>query len=820
MRSLPLSSDINEVFYQALFDLANDGISLIQGERFLLCNHRLLEMIGRNIEQVIDHSPWDISPPRQPDGQDSRSKALEYIRRGYSGEHQVFDWVHTRGDGSTIDIEVSLALITDLKEPALLCHWRDISRRKQAENALLKSESLYRSIVEDQTDFIVRWLPDGTRTFVSDSYCRYFAATKEELLGSSFFPLISPEYLDYIREKIKSITPSHPVAQDKHLVITPSGESRWHYWIDRGFFDEEGNIIELQSVGRDIHDHKMAQAAINASEEKFSKAFRCSPEAMMITRIADGKIIEANDGFERNFGYSIDEAIGRTSTELDLWVDPEQRSMLVEVLQKNGSVHDVGVDVRIKSGEIRQCIFSAETIQIDNETCIVSNARDVTDTNNALAALKHQALHDSLTGLPNRNWLKTRLENLLKHKKSASGGFALILLDLDRFKETNNTLGHYTGDKLLKQIGPRLQPLMEYVNGELMRLGGDEFLILLNGVGDREDVSAIATDVLKALEQPFYIEGMRLEFSASLGISIYPENGKTSESLLRCADVAMYQAKENTGGFAFYQAEKDRHSPRRLALMSELRSAITDNQLCLHYQPKIDLHKQSLNGFEALVRWQHPVHGLIPPVQFVPFAEMGESIRPLTYWVIEEAIKQCAGLHARGIKTNMAVNLSTRNLLDTGCKDWLERLLNRYKFEPSFLELEITESALINDPDRAVENLRLIQSTGVQLSIDDFGTGYSSMSYLKRMPIHSLKIDMSFVRQMLESEQDAVIVKSTTNLAHNLGLSVVAEGVEDNETLEKLHEIGCDKAQGYFIGKPMPIDQVLEWVEDSPWGSE
>ncbi len=422
MRSLPLSSDINEVFYQALFDLANDGISLIQGERFLLCNHRLLEMIGRNIEQVIDHSPWDISPPRQPDGQDSRSKALEYIRRGYSGEHQVFDWVHTRGDGSTIDIEVSLALITDLKEPALLCHWRDISRRKQAENALLKSESLYRSIVEDQTDFIVRWLPDGTRTFVSDSYCRYFAATKEELLGSSFFPLISPEYLDYIREKIKSITPSHPVAQDKHLVITPSGESRWHYWIDRGFFDEEGNIIELQSVGRDIHDHKMAQAAINASEEKFSKAFRCSPEAMMITRIADGKIIEANDGFERNFGYSIDEAIGRTSTELDLWVDPEQRSMLVEVLQKNGSVHDVGVDVRIKSGEIRQCIFSAETIQIDNETCIVSNARDVTDTNNALAALKHQALHDSLTGLPNRNWLKTRLENLLKHKKSAAGG--------------------------------------------------------------------------------------------------------------------------------------------------------------------------------------------------------------------------------------------------------------------------------------------------------------------------------------------------------------------------------------------------------------
>src|SRR5690606_7322965 len=289
---------------------------------------------------------------------------------------------------------------------------------------------------------------------------------------------------------------------------------------------------------------------------------------------------------------------------------------------------------------------------------------------------------------------------------------------------------------------------------------------------------------------------------------LFPEHGQDSNTLMRCADIAMYLAKRDRLGWALYRPELDEHSPRRLALITDLGPAMRDNQLYLMFQPKIDLHSGHLTGFEALLRWRHPVHGSVPPEQFIPLAEMGEVIRPLTLWVIEQALMQLQEWYRQGMATCVAVNISPRNLLDEDYPEQLERLLRHYRVPADALQLEITEGALIADPERALAVIQRIHALGVRLAIDDFGTGYSSLSYLQRLPLDTLKIDMSFVRQMLLSHADAMIVHSTIGLAHNLGLRVVAEGVEDAATLEMLREIGCDEAQGYHIARPLPAAQA------------
>ena len=429
--------------------------------------------------------------------------------------------------------------------------------------------------------------------------------------------------------------------------------------------------------------------------------------------------------------------------------------------------------------------------------------------------LAAQANYDALTHLPNRLMLLDTLAQKIARQDAGKTSFAVMLMDLDRFKEVNDTLGHEFGDVLLKEVGRRL---METVRPEdlVARLGGDEYVVVVDGL-NRQEVAQIATKLNIALEQPFNIDHQSVDISASFGITIYPEHGQTPSILLREADIAMYVTKRSGGGHTFYAAEYEKLSRDDLSLKSELREAINFGQLTLHFQPKIDHQQLRIIGVEALVRWIHPQRGFMPPDAFIPLAEQAGLIGALTRWVLQAALRQLAELHAHGHCISMAVNLSASNLHDSDLVEYIEKLLRETGVAPKYLVLEVTEGAVMASPSEGIRNLHRLDNAGISLAIDDFGTGYSSLAYLKQLPVDELKIDKSFVMNMVNDDNDAVIVRSTIDLAHNLGLKVVAEGVENQDTWELLTMLGCDTSQGYFMSKPQPADRLMRWLAESPW---
>jgi diguanylate cyclase (GGDEF)-like protein len=428
---------------------------------------------------------------------------------------------------------------------------------------------------------------------------------------------------------------------------------------------------------------------------------------------------------------------------------------------------------------------------------------------------EHLALHDPLTDLPNRSLFHDRTLQALLGSQRNGDPVALMLLDLDRFKEINDTLGHHNGDLLLKQLGERLKAEVR-TSDSVARLGGDEFGLLLTEVRDADAALLVAQKIRQALAAPLILEGITLDVDASIGIAIYPDHGNDVETLLQRADVAMYTAKEDHSGCELYRAERDEYSPSRLALVGDLRRAIDRQELVLHYQPKADLSTGDVTGVEALVRWQHPERGLIPPDEFIPLAERTGLIRDLTHTVLDAALRQLRSWHERGIELNVSVNLSARDLLDLGLPEIVQQLLERYQLSAERLELEITESVILADPMRARAVLSRLDTMGVQLAIDDFGSGYSSLAYLKRLPVGEIKIDRAFVMNMQHDENDAVIVRSTIDLGRNLGLRVVAEGVENEATWHDLAQLQCDQAQGYFLTRPLPPADLTTWLKKHP----
>jgi diguanylate cyclase (GGDEF)-like protein/PAS domain S-box-containing protein len=561
-----------------------------------------------------------------------------------------------------------------------------------------------------------------------------------------------------------------------------------------------------------------AEAAMRQSESRFRGLFFDVAIGQALISMPDGQVLAVNPAFCRLLGYQPDELIGKP---VPVFADPDHGEAVRQafhLLSRDLPYYSLESQLVRKRGATvwASLSLSATFDDGDRPRNLLIQAQDITKRKQAEVALGeaqgqllHRARHDALTELPNRMQLQERI-----HEASGQGQvLSLLVLNLDHFKEVNDSFGYLAGDSVLKQLGPRIQGCVRR-DDLVARLGGDEFGIALIGA-DEKTAKLIAGNVITALQRPFSVDDHPLAVEASIGIATYPEHGAGAEVLMRRADIAMHVAKRTRGTAATYLPEYETEGASHLSLMAELRQAIQNNDLVLYYQPITDLKTGSVVGLEGLLRWNHPSRGMVFPDQFIPFAEQTGVIQPLTDWVIASALRQSQVWYEAGHKLRVSVNLSMRNLLDGALP---ERIAEMIRALPSAsqpaqrLSLEVTESVLMVEPARAVERLTRLRQLGIRLSLDDFGTGYSSLGYLSKLPISEMKIDRSFILGIADDPNKAAIVRAALDLGHNLRLEVVAEGVEDRRTWDLLFALGCDTAQGYYMSRPMPAEAVVPWI--------
>jgi diguanylate cyclase (GGDEF)-like protein/PAS domain S-box-containing protein len=574
----------------------------------------------------------------------------------------------------------------------------------------------------------------------------------------------------------------------------------------------------------DVTAHRRAEAALRASERRYRDLFE-NATAPIATVDLDETITEANAAFADLLGYRPEELVG---TKIDDYLPPAGHGVAARELERKlaGNAVITTYEQVFVARDGRHVVLEVSTRLILDEGRPIGTqgvCRDVTAQKQAEADLRqmaelnrHQALHDSLTGLPNRAYFAEAVEAALAEARADGGELAVLVMDLDGFKEINDTLGHHYGDRLLAEVATALRTGVRE-DDVVARLGGDEFGILLRAPAEIETVSVLnAGRIARALEQPIAVDGLPLSVDASIGIALHPQHGDAVDLLLQRADVAMYLAKGRGDGHTLYASDHDRHDRRSLRLLGELRRAIDAQELILHYQPTMRVDTGEVECVEALVRWQHPTLGLIPPGDFVPLAEQTGLIRPLTLYVVAEALQQCRRWDELGLELTIAVNLSVRNLSDTDFAGTIASLIRSSGLAPTRLLFEVTESAIVSDPARAEVVLGELRDLGIKLAIDDFGAGYSSLAFLARQPFDQVKIDRSFVMNIASDAEHAAIVRSIVNLGHDLSLEVVAEGVEDRQAWDRIALLGCDVVQGYYLTPPLPPDGLRAWLENQP----
>ena len=540
----------------------------------------------------------------------------------------------------------------------------------------------------------------------------------------------------------------------------------------------------------------------------------------IITTDEHGLIEFFNRAAQRLFGYALAEVLGQDAkmlmaqpyrddfvSHLSNYLRPGKGPTLI-----SGSRELWG---QRKDGSAFPIEFRASEMLLGGERRFVGIMHDISEQRAQKDALEYQTLHDPLTGLPNRTLFNDRLRQAIAIARRERKPLVLLIMDMDRFKDVNDTLGHHIGDLLLQQVALRLAATLRQ-SDTVARLGGDEFAVLPAGGTDLAGGSQAARKILHALEEPFLVDGRNIDVGASIGIALCPEHGEEADSLMRHADVAMYVAKRTKRGSAVYAPQHDENTAAHLALIGELRHALGHEELLLHYQPTVALASGMTIGVEALLRWRHPARGLMPPAQFVPAAEETELVQPLTRWVLNQGLGQLRRWADAGVDIDLSVNLSAWNLRDPDFPDMVSDLLESLGIEPARLKLEITESSIM--AHSAIETVTRLSALGVGLSIDDFGTGYSSLAYLKRLPVNEIKIDKSFIIGMTEDSASASIVRPIIDLGHNMGLQVVAEGVENRETWDRLKTLGCDLAQGHYMSPPLPAADLTRWLRESSWG--
>ncbi len=716
---------------------------------------------------------------------------------------------HRGQDGRIIDVAVTAHGLEFNGHAARLVVAIDITARKRAERALLYERDLLHTVVDAAPDTI--YVKDAEARFVRVNQAQAHllgARTPEEVEGKTDF-----DYFPDALARLWYADDRQVLASGQPLINTledQSAHGQGARWIlsSKVPIVREGHVTGLVGISRDITDLRVAEEALHASEERFRAQYQGFPLPTFTWRRegADWIFSDCNAATDTLTSGRLRSRLGRPARELFADI-PDALAQLDRCAREGTIVRGERKWLLPTHPDPRNIVETWVPVTPD---LIMHHVEDVTARVQAEEALRHQAQHDSLTDLPNRTLLHARLAAALGDAADAPRPLALLLLDLDRFKEVNDTLGHAQGDGLLREVADRLRGLLR-AGDTVARLGGDEFAVLLPGA-DATAAQHVAVSLRVALDRPVFVDGHLLRAGVSIGIALAPAHGADGTTLLRRADVAMYAAKRDRLGQALYAPTQDQHSPERLARIAALREAIEQGALVLHYQPQIDLTSGRVLGVEALVRWPHPLHGLIPPDQFIPLAEQIGLINPLTDWVLGEAIRQCRAWQRAGLMLSVSVNLSMWNLHDPTLPARVGGLLQEHGLSPAWLRLELTESTLMADTERTMDVLERLAALGLRLAVDDFGAGYSSLAYLKKLPVDELKIDKGFVQAMGTEATDAAIVAATVALGHALGLRVVAEGIEDRATWNALVEMGCDVAQGYYLSRPLPADALVGWM--------
>lgn len=580
----------------------------------------------------------------------------------------------------------------------------------------------------------------------------------------------------------------------------------------------------LNGMKQEIAERARAEAALRESEQRFRVLVEHAPEAIVVFDVDRNRLVDANTNAERLFGYQRAQLLQRAPADLEPpfrpWPQAEATAALDGIRSKAEQVL-AGVPktfehlIRNAAGEDILCEVRLIALPASDRRLIRASYIDITERKAAEAQIEFLAYHDALTRLPNRLLARDHMEMAMSYADRAGNKVALLFLDLDNFKTINDSLGHLVGDALLTAIAARLHDCIRHTD-TLARLGGDEFLVILSDVHNTDVITDIAEHILDELAKPFDVQGHELSTSFSLGIAVYPDDGRDFDTLLMKADTAMYHAKDAGRNTYRYHTEKmNLDAVEHLQIRNSLRKALERGEFVLHYQPQIDLETMAITGAEALIRWNHPVFGLVAPFRFIPIAEDSGLIVPIGDWVIEEACRQAAEWRRAGLPPlTVAVNLSAVQFRRGHLEKVVRQALSASGLPPENLELELTESILIQDTEKVLAKVRELKALGVKLSVDDFGTGYSSLAYLKRFDVDKLKIDQSFVRDMVDDPNDAVIVRAIVQLARSLNLRTIAEGVEDKRILSALRRKGCDEAQGYWFSPPLPADAFARYLAD------
>jgi len=660
-----------------------------------------------------------------------------------------------------------------------------------------------------------------TMEFVSDGCLALTGYRPEDLLLNSRISYEDITYADdraRIRAEIQAALHDRRRFELEYRINRADGMVRWVWERGAGIFREDGALDAIQGFVEDITSWRENEQALRDAEERYRNIVENAVEGIFQTT-PEGRYLSINPALAKIYGYDSPEEM--TGAYLDigrqLYIDPARRLEFMRLIHLNGMVSNFESEVYRKNGEVIWISENAREVRdaSGNLLYFEGTVEDVTERKTYETRLTHQATHDTLTGLPNRALFRDRLQQAMRYAEREKGKVSILFIDLDNFKYINDSLGHDAGDSLIRIMAQRLRSCVRD-SDTVARLGGDEFVLMLQGAASEDErVSIAMSRILSEVRKPVDIRGRELTVTCSMGISVCPEDGNDVDTLLKHADAAMYQAKQaGRDNFQFFTSSINQRVLDRMDLEHRLRGALERSEFLLHYQPKLDLRSGMVVGTEALIRWQAPQQGLVSPVRFIPLAEETGLIEPIGAWVLETACAQAQAWREGGFRPlTVAVNVSPRQFRDARLPQIVENILKKTGVPPSMIELEITESCLAHDSEKFIATLKTLKGLGVLIAIDDFGVGYSSMAYLKSFPVDRLKVDRTFATNLATSEKDRSIYKAIVSLGHNLGLRVVAEGVETSEQYYLLRDIGCDEVQGFFFSMPVPAEDFERLIQ-------